>query len=253
LNQKLIITLLFFVVLQWQFSYAAEHKLSIVTEHSPPYQELNKNSEVVGFTTEIIKAALAHTSIDYDIKIFPWSRTYAMAKKNKNTCVYLIGRNKEREQLFQWLQPIVSTSDYLIGLKGNNNLVIKTLEDAKKYKVAVLKDDRTHTILLNEGFIENKNLYIVNNTYSLLKLLLLRPEIDLILADTLNVRYRAKFNGIEADLFHSFFKMDKPAVDLYFACSLTTDPSIIATINESISTIKNNGEYNEILHRWQMD
>ena len=176
-----------------------------------------------------------------------------MAKKDKNTCLYLIGRNKERETFFKWLQPIVSTSDYFIGLKSNLTIVINNIEDAKKYKVAVLKGDRTHTLLLNEGFIENENLYIVNNTYSLLKLLILRPEIDLILADTINVKYRAKFSNIDPKLFHTFFKLEKPAVDLYFACSLKTDNHIISTINQSISTIKVNGEYREILNRWQIN
>ena len=228
-------------------------ELTIVTEHSPPYQELNKNGDVVGFTTEVIQAAMAHTSINYDLRIYPWSRSYALAKQNKNTCIYLIGRSKEREELFHWLQPITSTNDYFIGLEANKNVTINILDDVRKYKVAVLKDDRTHSMLLSYGFVENKNLYIVNNTYSLLKLLILRPEVDLILADPLNVTYRAKFNNIDPKLFKSYFKINSKPVHLYFACNLATDSKIIAAIDKGITTVKNNGEYQAIREKWLME
>lgn len=234
-------------------SAAQYSKLSIVTEHFPPYQELNENGKVVGFATELINAALAKTSIDYDINIYPWSRSYAKAIQDKNTCIYLIGRNKARENLFKWLQPIISTNDYFVALKNKENIAINSIDDVKKYKVAVLKDDRTHTLLLQHGFIENKNLYVVNNTYSLLKLLVLRPEIDFILADTVNVLYRAKFNNIDPSLFKTYFKINKKPIDLYFACSLQTDDEIIQAINKAITKIKKNGKYMEISHSWKMD
>jgi len=214
---------------------------------------LSENGSVVGFSTEILQAALAHTTINYDIKIYPWSRSYTMAMQNKNSCIYLIGRNKERESLFKWVQSIVSTNDFFVGLESNKNIAINTIEDVKKYKVAVLKDDRTHIKLLKHGFVENKNLYVLNNTYSLLKLLVLRPEIDLILADTVNVLYRAKFNDIDPKLFKTYFKINKKPIDLYFACSLTTDSEIISAIDKAITIVKDNGEYEAISQRWNMD
>jgi len=214
---------------------------------------LSENGRVVGFSTEILQAALAHTTINYDIKIYPWSRSYAMAMQNKNTCIYLIGRNNERESLFKWVQTIVSTNDFFVGLESNKNIAINTIEDVKKYKVAVLKDDRTHTKLLKHGFVENKNLYVVNNTYSLLKLLVLRPEIDLILADTVNVLYRAKFNNIDPRLFKTYFQINKKPVNLYLACSLATDDKITTEIGKGITTVQNNGEYQAISQKWQME
>jgi polar amino acid transport system substrate-binding protein len=76
-------------------------ELSIVTEHSPPYQIIDKSGNVAGLTTEVVRAALAITPYKYEIKIYPWSRSFVMAKEQKNTCVYLISRNKQREDKFQ--------------------------------------------------------------------------------------------------------------------------------------------------------
>ena len=116
--------------------------------------------------------------------------------------------------------------------------------------MAVLRDDRTHQMLLQQGFIENKNLYVVNNTYSLLKLLVLRQNIDLILADTINVTYRAIFHELEPELFKSFYKLDKPPSELYLACSINTSSNIVAMLADAITTIKSNGQYKEISRRW---
>ncbi len=232
---------------------AQSTELSIVTEHAPPYQELDNNNRVTGFTTEIVNAALKQTTIDYSIRIYPWSRSFAMAKEQANTCIYSMSRNDAREKHFQWIAPIITTNDYFIGLSDRKDISVKSVEDIKNYNVAVLKDDRTHHMLLNMGFVESENLYVINNTYSMLKLLLTRKNIDFVLADTLNVEYRAKYNNIDPNLFRSYLKMNSEPVVLYLACSLTTPKAIVDELINAMATIHNNGVYQEIIHRWHQD
>jgi len=229
------------------------NKLVIVTEHSPPYQILNKKGNVEGFATQIIDALLAQTPIQYQIEIYPWSRSFIMAKENPGTCVYLIERNPAREKQFLWTAPIVTTNDYFIGLSNRTDLVINNLEDIKKYKVAVLKDDRTYFKLLELGFVENKNLYVINNTYSMLKLLLTRKNVDFVLADTINIEYRAKFNNIDPSLFRSFLKLNEAPVELAIACNLNTPAEVVESLKKAIITIKENGTYDKIVDAWQMN
>ncbi|WP_206486288.1 transporter substrate-binding domain-containing protein [Thalassotalea sp. G2M2-11] len=222
--------------------------LHIVTEHSPPYQEQKRNRPVQGLTTELVKAVLAGTPYHYQINIYPWSRAFMMAKERPNTCIYLMSRNEQREKHFQWIAPILSVNDYLIGLADRDGIALNSLEDAKNYNVAVLKDDRTYYMLLDQGFEEHKNLYVINNTYSLLKLLLTRKNIDFIIADTINVEYRAKYNGMDPNLFRAYYKITENPVDLYLACSLTTPKPIIETLKKSLATIKHNGVYDQIMN-----
>ncbi len=237
----------------WLFAgHSSAQELMIVTEHSPPYQILNKDNQVEGFSTEVIRAALAITPYKYQIQIYPWSRAFVMAKEKSNTCIYLISNNTERAKFFQWVAPIVPTNDYFISLSNRTDINISNIEDIKNYKVAVLKDDRTHQMMLKLGFEENKNLYIINNTYSMLKLLMTRDNIDFILADTVNVKYRAKFNNIDPKLFKTYFKLNKTPVNLNFACSLSTPVKTVNTLKAAINTIKKDGTYQKIAQKWQI-
>ena len=138
-----------------------------------------------------------------------------------------------------------------IGLKSNKKIKISNFDDARKYKIAVLRDDISHHLLLSKGFIEKKNLFVVNNTRSLLKLLLMRESIDLIITDESSINYRAKYNNIDPNLFKSFYKINKEPLNFHFACSKQTDPSVISNLSSAIATIKRNGKYQEIMNKWK--
>ncbi|PCI62814.1 MAG: hypothetical protein COB35_02645 [Gammaproteobacteria bacterium] len=92
--------------------------LTIVTENLPPFQLLDRNKKISGFATDVIKAVLNKTPYQYEIGLHPWSQSYEMAQKNKNTCIYSIAREKSRESLFQWVGQIATTNTYFISLKA---------------------------------------------------------------------------------------------------------------------------------------
>ncbi len=235
----------------WLFAWqSCAQELYIVTEHQPPYQILNNDNQVKGMATEIIRAALELTPYKYQIRIYPWSRAFVMGSENLNTCIYLISNSVERAKHFQWVAPIVSTNDYFIALSNRIDIQVSNIEDIKNYKVAVLKDDRTHHLLLRLGFEENKNLYVINNPHSMLKLLIARKKIDFIVTDKIMLKYRAKFNNIELKLFKSYFKLNKDPINLNFACSLNTPAKTINTLKAAINTIKKNGTYKNIVQKW---
>jgi polar amino acid transport system substrate-binding protein len=242
-----VLILLFIATPSYCFERAVV--LTLVTEHRPPYQFM-LDGEIAGFSTQLINTMFKHTTYKTNTFMYPWSRAYNVALKKENTCIYAIGRTTEREKSLRWTQAFITTNFTFIGLKSSNDIKLDTIEDAKGYRVAVLRDDVTHQLLKKRGFIENKNMFVVNNPSSMLKLLQSRNLIDMILTDKISFKYRAKFHNVNPALFSEYLKLDEHPIDFYLACSLNTEQVIVDDIIDAFKKIKQTGEYDKIMKRW---
>jgi polar amino acid transport system substrate-binding protein len=223
--------------------------IEIVTEHLPPFQ-IDTPNKVIGFATEIVSSALSSTPYTFNINVYPWARSLNMALNKENTCIYSIARTPAREKQFIWVNTIAKRNISFIGLTARK-LSITSLEDAKKHMIAVIRDDVTHQLLIKEGFTEGLNLTVVNNTHSLLMLLVKRKSIDLILADGYTIRYRAQFNNLNPNLFENVYQLNTKPLDYYFACNIKTSPYIIEQLRYAINQLKITGKIDKIISEWQ--
>jgi polar amino acid transport system substrate-binding protein len=223
--------------------------IEVVTEHLPPFQ-IDTPTEILGFATEIVSTALSSSPYTFNISIYPWAQSYNMALNKKNTCIYSIARTPERENKFLWVNTIAERNVSLIGLT-ERNLNITSFEDAKKFMTAVIRDDVTHQLLVSKGFKEGINLFVVNNTHSLLTLLAKRESIDLILADGFTINYRAQFNNLDPKIFEKVYQLNAKPLEYYFACNIKTQPEVIKQLRHSINQMKVSGQIDKIIDEWQ--
>lgn len=227
---------------------AQQQKLSFVTEHYPPFQIVD-NKNVSGLSVDILRAAMEGTSIDYSISVYPWFRAYNAVTTEEKNCIFLISRTAEREEHFYWTESMLSHTDYLIGLSDRDLPDIAKLEDAMRYNIAVIKGDRTHAQLLNEGFIEGKNLFVVSDTYSQFKLLQ-RKEVDFIISGQASINYRAITQNISPDAFKTYIKVSKTPVNLYIACNKNTPIETVTTLSNAIRAVKRQPYYKQLTQKW---
>ncbi len=223
--------------------------LQFVTEHYPPYQISDNAGKVSGFSVELIAQALQTTNISYRVSVYPWYRAYNMAVEGKNTCIFLIFRSPDREDNFQWVTTVYSTRDDLIGLADAEFKSIDSLQQAKQHRVAVIKNDRTHSLLLNLGFTEGDNLFLVDDTFSLLRLLR-KKEVDFIVSGTGRINYISEQHELSKVKYKSYFKVDSKPIELYLACSKNTEASIVLTLLQSINRIKQSKDYQKMVIKW---
>jgi len=242
-----VVSLLIFYVLFSGQVFAT--KLKILTEHLAPYQIVNEDS-ITGLSTEIVTATLQESQYTYDIVAYPWAMSYSRAKQEKNTCIYSLARIPQREPLFKWVGHIISSTVSLYSMK-NRKIHISNIEEAKKYNIAVIRDDVTHHFFLGKGFVENENLYVANKYDALLKLLdMPSRNIDLVVINNDLLRNRVK-NLAQIVKYKKVLHLDELSLNFHLACSLTTEQQIVDNLIKAMNMLENRGVFSKIREKWK--
>lgn len=219
-------------------------EFNIVTTDYPPFQ-IEKNENVEGIVTDIVKGTLAGTKHTGVFKIYPWARAYQMAQKNPHVLIYSIARNAEREKLFKWIGTVAPFQIYFWKLKSRDDVKIKTLEGAKHYVVGGVYDDIKGMYLQKKGFEVGKNLALVSNDELNINKLYAK-RIDLMPFDQYSFPEKVKRAGYDIHKFEKLIKIDELSNDLYLAASLDTPDSVILELQKSLEHFKLTKKYKQI-------
>jgi polar amino acid transport system substrate-binding protein len=212
-------------------------KLEVVTEEFEPYQYF-KNGEIRGQTTEIVKKVLDHAGMEYSINMYPWPRSYDIALHKKNVMIYTIGRTQMREHKFKWVSPLGDElTVYFWKLKKNTHIDLSSSDDAKKYRVAVIRDEASHIWLRSRGF---KNIHIVQLQASLPKMLV-DEKVDLV---ALPENYHQTYTEMAAEIGLNKIEKVFPLYSStpYVALSLSTSDEILFKLQRSFNQLTQEGK-----------
>ncbi|GLX77995.1 hypothetical protein tinsulaeT_13350 [Thalassotalea insulae] len=237
---------------QVKVTSASEPELFLVTEHLPPYQIVDQNSQLSGFSVELVHEVLKRSGYSYQMNVYSWVRSYNLTLQKPNHCIFSIARLPIRENLFQWIGQITELNNAVIwGIKAKQHDKINDIEEIKKYLIAVNKNDATHLGLVERGFVENKNLYVLEHTNSLINLLMTRPEIDFIVADDITIAYRAELAGVDFDSLQRVFEVKDLQLDFHLACNKQTPKAITDKLTQALKSIHSDGFYQNTLAKWR--
>ncbi len=125
--------------------------LRILTENLPPLNYV-KDGALVGPSVEIVKEIQRRIGSTEEIQVYPWARAYKIALEEENVMLFSVSHTPYRENKFKWVGPLATKRDILVAKKGTN-LVINSLEDAKKVRrIGVLRNDTKEEYLEMQGF-----------------------------------------------------------------------------------------------------
>jgi polar amino acid transport system substrate-binding protein len=230
---------------------AKSPKIHLVTEHLPPYQIVAQDGKITGFSVDVIEQTMLRSHYPFTLKSYPWLRSYNLARQKANHCIFSIARLASREKLFKWVGPLSEVNNAVIwGLK-NREIKIESLEEAKAYMIAVNRNDITHTGLVERGFVEGENLYVLNDVKSLVKLITTRTEIDLIVADDITIGFRTKMAGVAMAELERVYEITDLPLNFFFACSQDTDDKIVTALSTSMTSLYLDGTYQRIWDKWR--
>jgi len=223
-------------------------KLTVVTEELPPYQYINKDGQLDGFTIEVVKTLFTITQDTPEIIMMPWARSYSTARSKKNVLIFSIAHTKERDEYFSWVGDLLDEEYYFWGLKANFENEITSIDSLKELRVTALRDSNEHEYLLKEHFL---SIYpVVNNNQRIL--MLSHNRVDLLAGTELTLVNSAKQQGFDFSKLKKIFPITELNSQLCIAFNINSDKDLISEYKAAFRTIKASGQLNALRKKWQI-
>ncbi|MDC8772485.1 substrate-binding periplasmic protein [Roseateles albus] len=141
-----------------QSTQANATSLNVLLEPVPPYSFLDDKGNPAGYAVELMEEMLKRSGLSHQTEFNSWARIYQRAISQPLTLIVSMARLPEREAQFHWIGPTAARRAYLYRLKSRPDVQAPTLDAAKAYKIAVVRDDAAERALLAHGFEFGKQL-----------------------------------------------------------------------------------------------
>jgi len=191
----------------YSVSLSAEN-LEVVTENWPPFNYHNEQHVIVGAATNNVREVLALTSLNYQFNLYPWARSFKIAKSKKNVLIYSILKTVDREPLFHWFCPINPKVKTYVFQLNNSHIKVNSIEQLKSYRVGITRDGNNQQFLVKKGFVEGKNLYLANNEINNINKLF-SGNIDFIIQTKESLAFRLDTLGKELTKVKAAFELNE--------------------------------------------
>ncbi len=218
----------------------ADTSLSLFTEQYPPYSMTttgqpfaHSGDEIDGLCPSIMKALFKKAGVDYQMRLRNWSYGQQRVQRRKDHGLFCAVRTAEREPMYQWVGPVTEMRGALFARPGST-IELKSLEDARRYRIGGYKGDYYADHLIKRGFNVN---VAPSDTENPKRLQL--GTIDLWISDALAGPYLAAdltdMGAIKNVLVYS-------VNPVYLAINPETDPSIVNKLQATLDAMRSSGE-----------
>lgn len=222
----------------------ATEALRIYTEQYPPYNMTtngqpfaHSENEIAGLCTEVLKALLARSNLDYSIKLRDLSYGLNRAEQHPNHAIYCVSKTEDREPRYDWVGPL-SSIEWTLFAKPGSSIELDSLEDARQFVIGGYRGDVMTGYLADKGF----NISSISNN-GLNARRLVENQIDLWVADGLAGPYLAADTSDITDLKPVLVFRETP---MYLAIHKDTAPEILRALHESYQQLVNSGDLESI-------
>lgn len=228
---------------------ASASDIRVVTESWAPFNyEDPATGKPAGFSVELLKAALERLGRQSAIEFLPWERAYRTALAEPNVLIFTMARTAERDNQFKWVAPIYPRTIYLYKLRSRTDIQLKSIEDARRYRIGTKADNDAATRnLISLGFMPGQNLETLhgNDRQNLQELKLGR--VDLIIASEWQLPHDASSAGFPLTDFERTVALPTPQEEqYYFAFSMLTPDAVVAEFRRAFEKLREDGTYERI-------
>ena len=220
-------------------SLRAEENLTIMTEDFPPFNYLEGN-QLTGIGPDVVRSLMDRLDVEGRIRVMGWKHAYDRTLREPNMVLFSMVRTEAREDLFQWVGPIISARDYFYALRDFPEESLE-YDQVKQARGILVQDGGAHHQLLTaQGF---KNLLPYSNVNKQLKMLQ-SGRGDLLLLNDLTVAYQLRQNNLPPDLVRPVAFMNRS--ELYIAFSNGTGSEIVNAWQAELDRMHKDGTFASI-------
>lgn len=219
--------------------------VKIVTEFLPPYQIVNHDGSLEGYSIELMEKILVEAGIESKITVYPWARSYKIASTQKNFIIFTMTRTPKRESSFHWIGRLNEERFLFINVKQDNELDIKSLDEIRNYSVIVSTESVGDQLLTNLGF---PKIIRANSLEQMINMIQLRRA-DLVMASDYTYNNSIKPLNTEQPNKIAYVYKGK-SVGLYIAASKTSDPQLISQLKSAYNTVTSTSIMEQLQVKW---
>lgn len=221
--------------------------LIMYTEHFPPYS-FEQNNKITGLNTEVVRRSCELAAIKCEFRLLPWLRAYESALKDSGSGLFSTSRNALRENLFQWVGPLAHSNAQMYWLKSRSEQAPRTLDEAKKFIVAVARGDVYELYLQSQGFEVDVNLLRFNSKSDAV-LPFLHGKVDLLIASDLILPVWLGQYQQHADEVEAVIDLSQVGHN-YLALHLAVPPELRLRLQAALDELRANGEFQQLSYHF---
>lgn len=220
------------ILLSAVLSAAEPEDLTYITEDYAPSNYL-ENGKLTGIAVELLRAMWKEMGVpEQGIEVLPWARGYARIQKEDRCVLFAMTRSAARESLFKWVGPIYR-GRYTLYSSASAPVSLANLEEAKNYRIGVIREDFSEKDLLNRGF-PPETLVPVDTVEQLFRLLEIR-RVDLLYLYDDTLRVFAPMVGTRLEDYHRSLVVSQNV--MYYAFSRSTEDALIARFQRALDQV----------------
>jgi two-component system, NarL family, sensor histidine kinase EvgS len=205
-----------------------------------PFDFIDSEKKHNGISSEYLKIITKKTGLIFDIYSDSWTKVVDKIKLKKLDILACAGRTTERELYLDFTKPYISLDILVVGKK---NLKLKSFDEIKNYKIAVLKNDYIYDALI-EKFPDIQFVFVESNSDALK--LVSYGKADLYIDNLPTISY-----FIEKELLSNLeIKLKADFDPLKLSIAVNKDKNILRNIFEKVLSSITLEERNEINKRW---
>ncbi len=214
IGHVLVILAVWLVSFNVQSSQNDLREVSFYTEEYPP-ANFQKDGKIAGHSVEILMQASALVGepiSESQLTLQPWSLSYSTVLTQKNSVLFSTTRSAHRENLFQWVGPIVDVKLVVLARKDSNIKIDDPIQMAN-YRIGVIRDGIGEQTLLELG-IPRYSMQEGTHATVLVEQLM-KKRIDLLVYGERGAYWWSKQAGVDPSLFETIYILQEGSI--YFA------------------------------------